>query len=228
MRIGRVAARFVAALPADYPPSMQFAATVTPLSEDVVGDVRPLLIVLLGAVGFVLLIACANIANLFLSRGERRQHEFGVRTALGATRWRLMTGTMAESALVATAGGAAGVVCANAATGLLQALRPAGLPRLETISFDWAVLLFLGATVAVVAILVGIVPAVRGSRSTPGAVHADGKGSTGGPAHRRVRDVLVASEVALSIVLLIGAGLATRSFWNLLSVDPGDPTRSRC
>ena len=219
--IGRVAARFVAALPADYPPSMQFAATVTPLSEDVVGDVRPLLLVLLGAVGFVLLIACANIANLFLSRGERRQHEFGVRTALGATRWRLMTGTMAESALVATAGGAAGLVCASAATELLMAMRPAGLPRLETVSFDWTVLLFLIVTVAVVAVLVGIVPALRGARAAAGAAHADHKGATSGPAHRRVRGALVASEVALSIVLLMGAGLATRSFWKLLSVDPG-------
>ena len=135
---------------------MQFAATVTPLAEDVVGDVRPLLLVLLGAVGFVLLIACANIANLFLSRGERRQHEFGVRTALGASRWRLVAATMAESALVAVAGGAIGVVCANAATGLLLALRPAGLPRLDTISFDWPVLLFLAAVVAVVAMLVGL------------------------------------------------------------------------
>ena len=111
--------------------------------------------------------------------------------------WRLVAATMAESALVAVAGGAVGLVCANAATGLLLALRPAGLPRLETISFDWPVLLFLAATVAVVAVLVGIVPAVRGSRATPGAVHADGKGSTAGPAHRRVRGVLVASEVAL-------------------------------
>ena len=101
---------------------------------------------------------------------------------------------MAESALVALAGGTVGLVCANAASGLLLALRPAGLPRLDTISFDWTVLLFLGATVAVVAILVGIVPAVRGSRSTAAAAHADGKGAIGGPAHRRVRDVLVASR----------------------------------
>ena len=218
--IGRVAGGFAAELPMDYPPSMQFAATVTPVAEDVVGDVRPLLIVLLGAVGFVLLIACANIANLFLSRGERRQHELGVRAALGASRARLVAGTMAESALVAAAGGAAGVVCANAATGLLLGLRPEGLPRLDTISFDWTVLLFLVAIVAVVAVLVGVVPALRGARTTAAAAHAE-KGSTSGPAHRRVRGVLVASEVALSIVLLMGAGLATRSFWSLLSVDPG-------
>ena len=219
--IGRVAARFVADLPADYPPAMQFAATVTPLSEDVVGDVRPLLLVLLGAVGFVMLIACANIANLFLSRGERRQHEFGVRTALGASRWRLVAATMAESALVALTGGAIGVVFAQAATGLLLALRPAGLPRLDTIAFDWPVLLFLAAVVTVVAVLVGLVPALRGSHAVAGTAHADGKGSTAGPSHRRMRGVLVASEVALSIVLLMGAGLATRSFWKLLSVDPG-------
>jgi putative ABC transport system permease protein len=186
----------------------------------VVGDVRPLLLVLLGAVGFVLLIACANIANLFLSRGERRQHELGIRAALGASRGRLVAATMAESALVAAAGGAVGMVCANATTSLLLALRPEGLPRLETISFDWTVLLFLVAVVAVVALLVGVVPAFRGSRTTAAAAHAD-KGSTSGPTHRRVRGVLVASEVALSIVLLMGAGLATRSFWNLLSVDPG-------
>ena len=137
--IGRVAARFATELPADYPPSMKFAATVTPLSEDVVGDARPLLLVLLGAVGFVLLVACANIANLFLSRGERRQHEFAVRTALGGGPLAAGAGTMTESALVALAGGTVGLVCANAAGGLLLALRPAGLPRLDTISFDWTV-----------------------------------------------------------------------------------------
>ena len=218
--IGRVAARFSADLPMDYPPSMQFAATITPLMEDVVGNVRPLLLVLLGAVGFVLLIACANIANLFLSRGERRQHEFALRTALGASRWRLLSVTMAESALVAVAGGAVGVVGANAATMLLVALRPEGLPRLDTISFDWTVLLFLAATVALVAMVVGALPALRGARATAAAVHAE-KSATAGPAHRRIRGALVASEVALSIVLLLGAGLATRSFWKLLSVDPG-------
>jgi putative ABC transport system permease protein len=219
--IGRVAARFATDLPNDYPPAMRFAATVTPLAEDVVGDVRPLLLVLLGAVGFVLLIACANIANLFLSRGERRHHEFGVRTALGASRRRLMATTMTESALVAVGGGIAGVACASAATKLLLALRPAGLPRLETISFDWTVLLFLAATVSVVAVLVGAVPALRGARAVSGAAHADGRGSTNAPRHVWVRGALVASEVGLSIVLLMGAGLAARSLWNLLSVDPG-------
>jgi putative ABC transport system permease protein len=218
--IGRVAARFSSNLPKDYPPSMRFAATVTPLAEDVVGDVRPLLLVLLGAVGFVLLIACANIANLFLSRGERRQHEFAMRAALGASRWRLLSVTMAESALVAVAGGAVGVVAANAVTTLLVGLRPQGLPRLDTISFDWTVLLFLAGTTALVALVVGALPALRGVRATAAAVHGE-KGATAAPAHRRIRGVLVASEVALSIVLLLGAGLATRSFWNLLSVDPG-------
>ena len=218
--IGRVAARLSADLPMDYPPSMQFAATVTPLAEDVVGDVRPLLLVLLGAVGFVLLIACANIANLFLSRGERRLHEFGMRAALGASRWRLLSVTMAESAVVAVAGGAVGVLGANAATTLLLALRPEGLPRLDTISFDWTVLLFLAGTTALVAMVVGALPALRGVRVTAVAVRAE-KGATATPAHRRIRGVLVAGEVALSIVLLLGAGLATRSFWNLLSVDPG-------
>ena len=215
--IAGFAERMAAALPQDYPASLRFTASATPLTSDLLGDLQPLLLTLLGAVGFVLLIACANITHLFLTRTERRQQEFAVRAALGGGPWRVARTVVTESALVALAGGALGLVCARVGTRALIALRPDTLPRLELAAIDGPVLLVTAGAVATACVLVGLIPALRSARTRL----ATSGSTTTGPARQRVRRVLVASEVALSIVLLLGAGLTLRSFLRLLDVDPG-------
>jgi predicted permease len=217
--IAGVAERMARSLPQDYPASLHFSAAATSLTEDLLGDLRPLLFALLGAVGFVLLIACANITHLFLTRAERRHHEFAVRAALGGGRWRVARPLVIESALVALAGGALGLVCARIATQGLIALKPDTLPRLDLVSVDGAVVLFTLAIVAAVTLLVSLIPALRSGR--PRLATSEGSTATLGPGRQRIRRVLVASEVALCLVLLLGAGLTLRSFLRLLAVDPG-------
>ena len=215
--IAAFAERMAASLPQDYPPSLRFTATAVPLARDLLGDLRPLLLTLLGAVGFVLLIACANITHLFLTRTERRQQEFAVRAALGGGPWRVARAVVMESALVAIAGGALGLVSARVGTRALAALQPDTLPRLELAAIDGPVMLFTAGLVAVVCVLVSLIPALRSARTR---LVTSGSTATG-PARQHVRRILVASEVALSIVLLLGAGLTLRSFLRLLDVDPG-------
>jgi putative ABC transport system permease protein len=215
--IAALAEGMARAMPNDYSPSLHFSATATPLTGDLLGDLRPMLLTLLGAVGFVLLIACANITHLFLTRTERRHQEFAVRAALGSGPWRMARPVVAESALVAIAGGALGLVCARLATTALVALRPDTLPRLDLLAIDRGVVLFTAGAVAAVTLIVSLIPALRTARTR---IATNATLSTG-PARQRVRRVLVASEVALSIVLLLGAGLTLRSFFRLLAVDPG-------
>jgi putative ABC transport system permease protein len=215
--ISALAERMARQLPQDYPASLHFTATATPLTSDLLGDLQPMLLTLLGAVGFVLLIACANITHLFLTRTERRHQEFAVRAALGGSPWRTARPVVMESALVALAGGLLGLVCAQLSTRALIALQPETLPRLDLIAIDRTVMLFTLGVVAAVTVLVGVIPAWRSGRTRL----ATGATTTTAPARQHVRRVLVASEVALSIVLLLGAGLTLRSFFRLLSVDPG-------
>jgi putative ABC transport system permease protein len=215
--ISAFAERMAREMPNDYSPSLNFSATATSLTADLLGDLRPMLLTLLGAVGFVLLIACANITHLFLTRTEGRHREFAVRAALGGGPWRMARPVVAESALVAVAGGALGLVCARLATTALVALQPDTLPRLDLLAIDRGVVLFTAGVVAAVTLVVSLIPALRTAR-TRVAMSAT---STTGPARQGVRRVLVASEVALSIVLLLGAGLTLRSFFRLLAVDPG-------
>jgi putative ABC transport system permease protein len=215
--ISAFAERMAREMPNDYSPSLNFSATATSLTADLLGDLRPMLLTLLGAVGFVLLIACANITHLFLTRTEGRHREFAVRAALGGGPWRMARPVVAESALVAVAGGALGLVCARLATTALIALQPDTLPRLDLLAIDRGVVLFTAGVVAAVTLVVSLIPALRTAR-TRVAMSAT---STTGPARQGVRRVLVASEVALSIVLLLGAGLTLRSFFRLLAVDPG-------
>jgi putative ABC transport system permease protein len=216
--IAGIAERMAAAMPQDYPASLRFTATAASLTAELLGDVRPMLLTLLGAVGFVLLIACANITHLFLTRTERRHQEFAVRAALGGSPWRMARPVVAESALVAVAGGALGLICARLGTSMLVALRPDTLPRLNLVAIDGAVVAFTIGAVAVVTVLVSLLPALRSTRTR---LATSGITATTGPARQRVRRMLVASEVALSIVLLLGAGLTLRSFFRLLAVDPG-------
>jgi predicted permease len=200
------------------------AITVTPLREFLVGRVGTAVLVLLGAVGFVLLIACANVANLALARATARGKEMAVRAALGANRGRLARQLLTESALLALAGGLAGVLLASWMTALVSRLGPNELPRVSAIQIDTGVLLFALAASLVTGLLVGVIPAVRGSRvDLSAALQATGRTTEGG-SRQLVRKVLVTGEVALAFVLVVGAGLLGRSFLRLTSVDPGyDP-----
>ena len=222
-RVRGVAEQFTRELPLQYPAAMRFTALTVPLHEAVVGEVRPILLTLLGAIGFVLLIACGNITHLFLSRGEGRREEFAIRMALGAGRGRLIRQTLAESGLVALAGGLAGMAIAAAGTRALLALSPPDLPRTDAIGIDARVLAFGLAASALVGMIVGLLPALRNARGIRAAsAGADSRGVAGAaPSRQRLRRVLIASEVAVAIVLTLGAGLMVKSFVRLLSVDPG-------
>jgi len=204
--------------------SREAAVTVEPLREFLVGGVSTAVLVLLGAVGFVLLIACANVANLVLARATAREQEMAVRAALGAGRARLVRQLLTESALLALSGGFAGVLLAWSGTDVVSRLGPNELPRVSAIEIDAGVLLFALAVSLVTAVLVGLMPALRGSRvQLTDALRASGRTTESG-SRQLVRKILVISEVALAFVLVVGAGLLGRSFLRLTSVDPGyDP-----
>ena len=194
------------------------------MRDDLVADVRPAIIALMGAVSFVLLIACANVANLMLVRAASRERELAVRSALGGTRWGLIRQVLTESMLVATLGALVGFGLAQAGIKLLLVLAPENLPRLDSVSADPIVLVFTVLAGIVSAAAFGIVPALRASRPDLADILRSA-GRTGGLARgRRIRNAVVTAEVALSFVLLIGCGLMLRSFIALQHVDPGyDP-----
>jgi putative ABC transport system permease protein len=195
---------------------------LVPLQEWVVGKSRQALLILFGAVGFVLLIACANFANLLLARAVSRHDEIVIRAALGASRWRLVSQILTESLLVALLGCAAGLLLAHWGIALLIALRPADLPRLSEISIDWRVAGFALATSLLAGSAFGFAPAwssVGGTRAE--SLHEPGRGASSGGRTQRLRDALVVGELALALVLLTGAGLLLKGFWLLRSVDPG-------
>ena len=197
---------------------------VESMRSDLVADVRPAIIALMGAVVFVLLIACANVANLMLVRAAARERELAVRSALGGTRWGLIRQMLAESLLLAALGVAAGFGLAQAGIKLLLMLAPENLPRMDAVSADPLVLVFTVLAGVVAAAAFGVVPAIRASRPDLADVLRS-TGRTGGLARgRTLRNAVVMAEVALSFVLLIGCGLMLRSFLALQRVDPGyDP-----
>jgi putative ABC transport system permease protein len=195
------------------------------LQEHIVGDVRPMLVVLLGAVAFVLLIACANVANLLLARAAARHREMAIRGALGASRSRVVRLLLTESVLLAIVGGAVGLLLAIWSLDLLVSLKPANLPRLAEIGVNRTVFLFTAAVSVLTGILFGLAPAWQVSKSDLNeGLKESGRGGSDAPRRQRMRALLVISEVALSLVLLIGAGLMIRSFARLLAVDPGFKT----
>lgn len=224
--VDRVAAGFVEAHPDDYPPGMRFASYLVPLAQDVVGPAQPALAVLLGAVLLLLLVACINVANLTLARLRERRRELAVHTALGAGRTRLLRLVLAESLLLAVAGGVTGVLLAAWITEVLPGLLPAGLPRLSQVRLDLPVLLFAAAATVGSACIFGLAPAWRWASQAPGDALLGGGGRASEDREgRRFTGALVVAQVALALVLLAGAGLLTRSFLHLLGVDPGFTTR---
>ncbi len=208
-------------LAGEYPEANKgLGITLVPLKRDVVGDIRPTLLILQAAVGFVLFIACVNIANLLLARSRGRTRELAIRTALGASRGRVVRQLLTESILLAMAGGGFGVLIASWGTQAALKVLPEVLPRAEEVRLDGRVLLFMVAASVLAGILFGLAPALRTSRpDLHKTLKEGGRGSSG--ARHRTQSVFVVVEMALALVLLAGAGLMIRSLAKLWSVDPG-------
>lgn len=203
-------------------PGTNRGVVVTPLKENVVGKIEAPLLVLLGAVGFVLLIACANVAHMLLARTSDRQREIAVRAALGAGRGRVIRQFLTENLLLAAVGAASGMVLAVWGTEALVTLSPAYLPRVDTVAIDARVVLFLLVITVLTAVVFGMVPATHAAAGNlSAALKEGGRGGSDGVRRNRLRSFLVASEFALAFMLLMGAGLMIRSFSALQSVDPG-------
>jgi predicted permease len=200
---------------------------VRPLSQDVIGDVGKLLWVLMGSIGVVLLIACANVANLLLVRAEARQHELAVCSALGASPWRIARQFLLESAVLGVTGSAFGLLLAWGALRLLVALGPAGLPRLHDIGIDLNVLLFTLAVALLCSLLFGSVPALRYATTRTGTGLRESRTTSQGRERHRTRNTLVVTQVSLAFVLLICSGLMIRTFRALTHVDAGYDTSAK-
>ncbi len=214
--------RWMKDFPETYFPGKPFVANITTITDSIIGDTRPFLLALLGAVGFVLLIACVNVANLLLARGESRRKELAIRTALGASRRRLVRQVLTESALYAMGGGALGILFAWWGQRLLIAAAPSSIPRLGEVHIDATVMAFTFVVSLATGMLFGLVPALRGSReNSADTLKEGGKTSASGTGFRSARSALVVAEVALAVVMLTGAGLMLRSLWKLQGTDLG-------
>jgi putative ABC transport system permease protein len=209
-----------------YPNNWDFGAFVVSAPDEVAGPLEKALWVLLGAVGLVLLIACANVANLLLVRAEDRRREVSVRAALGASSGRLIRQFLTENLVLGLAGGALGLVFAFAGVRALLTLAPATLPRLPEVSIDTTVLAFTAGLSILTALLFGLLPALQGARvELQETLKEGGRANTAGATRSRLRQIMVVTQVALAVVLVIGAGLMMRSFQRLLNIDPGFDTR---
>ena len=215
-------AQLTRAYPKEYPSKAGWALRLVPIKEDLVGPQRTELFILLGAVGFVLLIACVNIANLLLARSSSRRREIAIRLAMGAGRTRLMRQLLTESTLLSAISGAVALVTVLLLKNAIVSLAPADIPRLNEVDISAGVLIFAFVISIVTGVLFGLVPAFQAARADQiENLREGGRGSGIGRRHTRLSRMLVVAEVALSIVLLAGAGLLLRSFWHVLQVNPG-------
>ena len=220
--VNTIAGRLPTVYPTFYSPAFRVGAGVLPLRAHLVSDVRGPLIALLGAVAFVLLIACINVAGLLLARAAARSRELAVRRALGASRGRLTAQYLAEGAVLAVPGALGALVLAHWCTAALSRLAPDGMLSGYSIGLDLRVLTFTVAVTMLVVVLFSLVPALSGSAlGLANTLRDEGRGTSAGRPKQRARRVLVASEIALALVLTTGAGLLARSFANVLKVDPG-------
>src|SRR5215213_695735 len=213
--------QIAAQLEKEYPAVNSGNGVVThSLQSWVVSEVRSTLLVLMGAVGFVLLIACVNVANLSLARSLVRQQEIGIRMALGAGRGRLIRQLLSESFLLSVLGGLAGILVASLLLSALISLAPPNLPRVADVRLSGRVLLFTAALTLLTTLLFGLLPALSSTRITA-ALSQEGRTSTSGPMRRRLFDSLLVAEIAFALVVLTGAGLMTRTMYKIANVDPG-------
>ncbi len=196
--------------------------TAYPIVDDLLGNTKRALLVLLGAVGFVLLIACVNVANLVIARSASREGELAVRVAMGAGRWRLVRQALVESLLLAGVGGTLGLVVAVGGLKMLHVVAPPGVPRLDTVSLDTTMVVFTFAMTTLAGLIFGVIPALQTTgQSLVDALRERGRSTLSGPRGRITRHALVIAEMALAVLLLTGAGLLIRSFVRLMHVDPG-------
>ncbi len=213
-------------LPADSPwrqvvENRQMAPLVRPLKDDVVGGVREMLWVLMGTIGIVLLIACANVANLMLVRSESRRQEFAVRTSLGAGRGDIAREVLVESLVLSLSGALLGIALASASLRVIVTTAPATLPRIDDIALEPRSVAFAVAATLLSTVLFGTVPAVRAAARAAPSPAGHARGASASRERQRTRSALVVVQVALALVLLVGAGLMVRTFQALLHVHPG-------
>jgi predicted permease len=225
-RLNAFVARLRAEYPTDYPAGSEWSIEAESLQESLVGNVRPMLLVLMGAVALIIVLASVNVANLLLARASGRQREMAVRLALGASRSRMIRQLLTESVILSLLSGIVGVLTAMAALHFVQFL-PARIPRLAEVQVDWTVLGFALLVSLLAGIGFGLVPALRSSKAEIAvAIREGARGSGTSGKTNRLRGLLIASESALAVVLMVGAGLLLRTFWGLLQENPGfNPSR---
>ena len=220
--LDRFAAQLAVENPNNYPASGGWGMFVVPLKDQIVGNVRPALLVLLGAVAFVLLIACVNVANLLLAQASAREKELSIRSAMGAGRARIIRQFLTESMVLAGVGGALGLFLAYWGVTALRSLVPANVPRMDEVSVDPAVLGFTLGISLLTGLVFGLAPAWHvGRANLQDTLKETGQSTSAARGTRRLRGMLVVSEIALAVLLLVGAGLMIRSFQHLLEVSPG-------